>query len=177
MRSRWLLLLALVGAGLTPASGARAQQPQPQTQIAQVKLSSVVDWQNGTVGGLLVSNNEDGELRLTPDAYTGIFESNPLPASFAFNAVGATWKADLPAGTAVALEVRATNAISPTAAWGAWQPLPAGDARSQSDPDALASPDVRAFPASSNFLQVRATLSSTVPQASATLSELTLFYI
>jgi hypothetical protein len=177
MRSRWLLLLALVGAGLTPASGARAQQPQPQTQIAQVKLSSVVDWQNGTAGGLLVSNNEDGELRLAPDAYTGIFESNPLPASFAFNAVGATWKADLPAGTTVALEVRATNAISPTAAWGAWQPLPAGDARSQSDPDALASPDVRAFPASSNYLQVRATLSSTVPQASATLSELTLFYI
>ncbi|MBC8078100.1 MAG: N-acetylmuramoyl-L-alanine amidase, partial [Chloroflexales bacterium] len=112
MRSRWLLLLALLGAGLMPASGARAQQP-PQAQIAQIKLSSVVEWQNGTIGGLLISNNDGGELRLAADSYTGIFESNPLAASFAFNAVGAVWAADLPAGTAVALEVRATNTLSP----------------------------------------------------------------
>ena len=177
MRSRWLLLLALMGAGLMPPSGARAQQQPPQSQIAPITLSSVVDWQNGTVGGLLISNNDGGELRLAADAYTGIFQSNALSTTLVFNAVGATWKADIPAGTDIKLEVRATNALSPTANWGPWLPLAAGDARSQADPDALASPGVRAFPASSNFLQVRVTLSSTVARASATLNELTLFPI
>jgi hypothetical protein len=113
-------------------------------------------------------------LRLAPDTYRGSFETQPITTTVAFNGIGAAWRAELAQGTAITLEVRAANTISPTATWGNWQPLIAGDARSQTDADAFATADVRAFPASSNYLQLRATFVSTATQASAVLSDITL---
>lgn len=195
MRLRRLMLpvLFLVVAVSAIAPRVRAQQPPAQQQqIGERELSTVLDWQSGTNTSLLVSNNIDGELRLAPGSTQGNFLSAPIHAGTvisngnelvqpayptSFNAVGATWRADVPQGTTLTLEVRGTNEISPTANWGPWQRIDAGDARSQADDGAFASADVRAFPASTQYLQVRVSLASTVAQASAVLDSVKLFYL
>jgi hypothetical protein len=59
----------------------------------------------------------------------------------------------------------------------AWQPLPIGDARSQTDDGAMALESVRIFPAATTFLQFRATLSTAANNASPELQEITLSYL
>ncbi|MEI7772608.1 MAG: peptidoglycan recognition family protein, partial [Chloroflexales bacterium] len=60
--------------------------------------------------------------------------------------------------------------------WGAWQPLDSGDSRSQSDDGAFATANVLAFPADSSYLQLRASFTSQVARASATLSSVKVSY-
>jgi hypothetical protein len=185
------LLLALVVLPSVPTAQSQ-QQPSQQRKIGERTLSTVEDWQSGTISGLLVSNNVDGELRLAPGRSQGSFETAPIEAGtvisdgqeIAFedypkllNAVGATWRADIPQGTSLRIEVRATDEISGTVSWSPWQELYAGDARSQADDGAYASADLSAFPATTRYLQLRASFETTVGQASAVLSSLSLYYI
>lgn len=193
---RFVLPALLLMMALAPvAPKAHGQQPPPQQrQYGERTLSSVVDWQSGSASSLLISNNVDGELRLNPGSNQGSFVSAPIQAGTVisngvelpqagypdlFNAVGATWRADIPQGTGLRIEVRGTNSISPSvdsAPWTSWYELSAGDARSQADDGAFASADVRAFPASTRFLQARVSMSTNVAQASAVLESLSLYY-
>ncbi len=170
------ILVMLVGVGLLVRAPLLAAQTSIQVQIGKVALSKVADWNRGTLDGLLVSNNADGELRLADASKSGTFTSDVIRTDFSFNAVGAVWKADLPVSTTLTLEVRGgpTPADTDTAAW---QPLPVGDARSQSDDGALALESVRVFPAATTFLQFRATLSTAANNASPELQEITLSYL
>jgi hypothetical protein len=168
-----IILTALWGArGLAHAPGLAAQPPRPQ--IGKAGFSTVVEWQSGTREGLLISNNDNGELRLAEGRVQGVFTSSPIKADFPFSAAGAVWRAEVPPGTRLILELRGGPT---TDQLGAWLPLVAGDARSQSDDGALALESVRAFPPDTAFLQVRATFSSEVANASPVLSELTISYI
>lgn len=175
------LLLVLLPAIRSLA--APAPQQGPQVQIDEWELTSVRDWQKGVVNNLLISNNAGGELRLDAEQSQGGFVSNPFSTTFTLHAVGAVWRAELPPGTELRLEVRGRSTppesedIVSDAGWSAWYPLIAGDARSQADDGAFATPDVSEFPPDTNHLQVRASFNSTVPNASAVLSELTLFYL
>src|SRR5438874_2648293 len=173
---RVLLVIVLVVAGAI-GSAARAPrltaQPVVPVRIDQKTFITVVDWQSGTRQGLLVSNNDDGELRLAENRIQGVFTSGAIEANFPFRSIGAVWRADVPAGTGLVLELRA----GPTAdQLGAWQPLAAGDARSQSDDGALALESVRFFLPDTKFFELRATFSTTVANASPVLSEISLTY-
>ncbi len=167
---RLFALLALCVAGLVPVA-ARAQSAP--IGIAELKLSKVEDWEAGTRTDLLVTNNNGGEVRLAAGANKGVFESGLLPINFRANAVGAYWRAVVLPGTQLVLEVRGGASGSQL---GAWQPLNAGDARSKSDDGAFAIESVRSLPSDTNFLQLRATFSTTVANASPELQELTLSY-
>jgi hypothetical protein len=177
------ILVLLVAVGVLVRAPLLAAQTSAQVQIGKVALSKVADWQRGTLDGLLVSNNADGELRLADGSKSGTFTSAAIQAVFppnngagTFNAVGAVWKANVPVSTTLQLEVRGGSTTTETAA-AAWQPLPIGDARSQTDDGALALESVRMFPATSAFLQFRATLSTAANNASPELQEISFSFL
>ncbi|HEY3232005.1 MAG TPA: N-acetylmuramoyl-L-alanine amidase, partial [Roseiflexaceae bacterium] len=173
---RVLLLIVLVtfggavGAAHAPKLAAQSSTPR----IGALHFSTVVDWQSGTRDSLLISNNDDGELRLAANRDQGVFTSSPIKTDFSFNAVGAVWRAEVTQGTSLKLEVRGGPTDDQL---GGWRTLTAGDARSQSDDGALALESVLPFPADSAVLQFRATLNTTVANASPLLSEMTIKYI
>jgi hypothetical protein len=170
-RLRLFALLALCVAGLVPVT-THAQTGAP-VQIGTATLSEVGDWEGGTTTDLLVTNNGNGELRLASGSNRGIFESSLLPTNFRANAVGLTWKAQIPEGTLLSLEVRGGAAGGQL---GAWQPVAGGDTHPNGDSTIFALESVRALPDDTNFLQLRVTLSSTIANASPELSEATLTY-
>ncbi len=182
--AHWLLLILLPAlfAAALPSAVSLAQAPGPQARSASWTLSSVADWEAGGGSGLLVTNNGGGELRLAEGQTSGSFISQPFQATFAANAAGAIWEADLVPGTTLRLEMRAratAPAGDPEAGWGPWQPLLSGEVRSEARESrgAYATPDVVALPEASQYLQVRATFSSDVARASAVLEAVTISYL
>ncbi|NTU81850.1 MAG: N-acetylmuramoyl-L-alanine amidase [Chloroflexales bacterium] len=180
------LLALLVGVALVAATLAArpavAQQQGPQAMVGAWTLTDVADWEAGGGSGVLVTNNAGGELRLADGQTSGSFVSAPFKADFPLNAAGAVWSAEVVPGTQLRLDLRA-RATPPTAdpenGWGLWQPLEAGDARSaaKDSQGAFATPDVAALPATSQYLQLRVSLASSVDRASATLEEVTVSYL
>ncbi len=179
-----LLGLLVVVAYFPGAADAASLQQQrgPEIRIDEQVFTTVDDWQQGAVNGLIISNNDNGELRLDDEEFRGGFISDPFATSFAINAAGALWQAELPEGTDVQLEIRGRSTL-PTGdtagdeGWGPWRPLVAGDARVQGDENTFATPDVVAFPPDTRYLQVRATFTSDVPRSSAVLRDLTIPYL
>ncbi|MFN8504082.1 peptidoglycan recognition family protein [Kouleothrix sp.] len=181
-----LILAVLAGGGALVRAPALSAQPAIAVQIGKLALSKVADWRaapcggqpawpGDTCGGLFVSNNAGGELRLADGAQQAEYTSAISTTAFLYNAVGATWQADIPAGTSLTLEIRGGTSpkdedLTP------WQPLVPGDAQSQDD-GAQALESVRPFPAGMAVLQLRATFRSTVANASPVLGALTLHYI
>lgn len=173
-RALLVIVLATVAgmAGAVYVPGLAAQPALPR-QIGQKTFSTVVEWQSGARDGLLISNNDNGELRLAENRAQGSFSTGALKADFPFNAAGAVWRADAPAGTKLALELRAGPAADQL---GDWQPIAAGDARSQKNDGALALESVLPFAPGAQFFELRATFSTTVANASPVLSEITISY-
>src|SRR5215212_6422161 len=101
-----IILVILAGVGLSVRAPSLAAQTAAQVQIGKVALSKVGDWQRGTLDGLLISNNADGELRLADTSKSGMFTSDVVRTDFSFNAIGAVWKAVVPLSTTLTLEVR-----------------------------------------------------------------------
>ncbi|GAB4196175.1 MAG: peptidoglycan recognition family protein [Roseiflexaceae bacterium] len=173
---RALLLIGLVaalGGALLPLPRALVAQTGAPVQIGELVLTSVLDWQAGTRENVLVSNNADGEARLDDTTKRGVFTSPISQTGLLFNALGATWQADVPAGSQLQLEVRVGPAADQL---GAWQTLAGGDAQSQKD-GARALESLLATPPDSAAVQFRATFTSTVPNAAPVLSELRLYPI
>jgi hypothetical protein len=158
----------------TPAPAAPAAPGAAlPVRVERKSFSSVQEWQQGTLSGLQIINNADGELRLADGASRGVFESAVISTTFGLNALGAVWRADVPPGTTLTLEVRGGPS---SAALGEYQPLAGGDARPQDRGDTLALEAVRPFPAGTAFLQVRATFEATAANASPLLSDVSLSY-
>lgn len=200
----FLALLAIMGVvmgfpafGSTAAAGSQHPSPAspsllaplnqqgPAVQQTSRTFTTVTDWQSGITDGLLVTNNDGGELRLTAERNEGTFLSRPIEMTFPVNALGGYWRADFYRGTEIIFEVRGRPdpprsldpTIAPTAdeaGWGAWRQLIAGDSVSQAYDGAPAPPDVAAFPSNTRYFQLRVRLTSNVPNASAILSEITL---
>jgi N-acetylmuramoyl-L-alanine amidase/Family of unknown function (DUF5719) len=168
-----VVLVALSGAvGLSRAPELAAQSPAPR--IGAIHFTTASEWQSGLLEHLLISRNDDGELRLVENQPVGVFTSGLTQTEFPFNALGAVWRAELPQATSLKLEVRGGPAADQLSDW---QTLAAGDARSQTDDGALTIESVRIFPNDSQFLQFRATFNTTIANASPVLSEMTLKYI
>lgn len=171
---------------VSPSLSLAQAPPGPQIHTGQETFDVVVDWQRGTVDNLLITNNEGGELRLAEHQTQGTFLSRPFAAAFALNAAGAFWRTDMPEGTELLLELRGRSTppastddahLQDNDGWGPWQPMIAGDARSQEDDGAFALPNVLAFPADTTHLQLRATLTTSIPNASAVLTRITIVYL
>ncbi len=176
-----LVALAVTLAPFAPAP-AQARQQGPQARVGKLTLSSVADWEAGSMSGVLITNNAGGELRLADGQSFGSFVSPALKTNFPINAAGAQWRADVLNGTQMLLEVRG-RATPPDgdseSGWGPWQPLIAGDARSAAtgSEGAFATPAVLALTADTQYLQLRVTLGSQIARASPTLDEITLSYL
>ncbi|MCS6882012.1 MAG: peptidoglycan recognition family protein [Oscillochloridaceae bacterium] len=186
LRGRHVACTLLIALVMTLASFAaapsHAQQQGPPARVGKLALSSVADWEAGSVSGILVTNNAGGELRLADGQNFGSFVSPALKTGFPINAAGAQWRADVLDGTQLLLEVRARATPpdgDPESGWGPWQPLVAGDARSAASGSAgaFATPDVLALPADTQYLQLRVTLGSQIARASPVLEEVTLSYL
>ncbi|HEX9370175.1 MAG TPA: peptidoglycan recognition family protein, partial [Roseiflexaceae bacterium] len=187
-----IALMLLAAAGMLVGAPSLAAQTPPQVQIGKLTFSTVAQWKDNPCGGqprwatdscngLIISNNGDGELRLDQGSQQGAFTSRVVKADFPFNAIGAVWRASVPVSTTIRLEVRGGPTAS-EADLGAWQPLAAGDARSQSDDGALALESTRPFPLATAFFQLRATFDATAYKdreflPSPALSEITLSYL
>ena len=111
----------------TLAAFAWAVQPSvAQSLLVQTWVqTSVDDWNGGTLENLVVSNNNDGELRLAENAARGSFTSQPKAFSGrTANAALATWDVELPATTVLTLEIR--SGINGTE-WREWQAVVASN--------------------------------------------------
>lgn len=160
------LSLLLGQPGFVAAQGA-------PVQIGLVSFNKVADWEAGMLKNGLVTNNDNGELRLDSGASQAVFESGLQPLDFQANAISAIWRANVPQGTSVLLEVRTGPSgenLSP------WRVLVAGDSRSSGKDPSYALEDVIALAEGTEFLQFRATLNSNVPNASPELQEVNLSY-
>ncbi len=159
------------------------QETGPESRTGELVLTTVDNWQQGLLAGLLVSNNNGGELRLDTGEFEGSFLSDPFAASFDFNAAGAYWNVDLPVGTDISLAIRGRSTppgpgdTASSTGWGPWYPLVAADARTAASDGAFATPDVIAFPADTRYLQVRVLFDSTRARASAELQDITIAYL
>ncbi|MEM8533263.1 MAG: peptidoglycan recognition family protein [Chloroflexota bacterium] len=167
-------LVLLVGVSVTIFPAHIVAQSSTTIQTGEVTLSTVSEWESGALDSLIISNNDDGELRLGNDETDGVFVSELRNTSFAFNALGVVWQATVPSGTRLTLEVR--GGVAPDQL-GDWRSFESGDARSQADDGALATEAVLTFPPETAYVQMRAIFQSTVDNASPVLSDITLHYL
>jgi hypothetical protein len=154
---------------------------QPGNRIEQCQFDGVVDWQTGSIDGLLITNNAGGELRLAGDSLSGSFISAPFIAPFPVNAIGAIWRVESQQGAEVTFQIRgsplAPNPALPNEGWSEWRPLIGGDARSMVDDGAYVTPNVELFPPDTRYFQIQANLTSTVSRASAVLDRITIAFL
>ncbi len=162
-------LMIGIAIGFAPPRAA-AQAP---VQSGRIVFSTQADWQRGTRTDVQIITNADGELRLERGASRGTFVSEPISLTTTLNAAGVVWHADVPPGTALTLEIRGGPAPDQL---GPWQPITPGELRARSTPDAFATEGVRPLPPDTRALQFRATFSSTVPNASPVLSDVSVSY-
>lgn len=182
---RWLSPLVLLALLLAvPVAAQTTPEPvEPARDLDAWRLDTVTDWQAGRLAGVLVTNNSGGELRLATDQLEGVYVSEPLPARFPFNAVGAEWRAEVPLSTTLTLEVRGRASLPPPeevlsdAGWSPWFELQSGDARSLSNDGAFAIPDVLEFPPDTSYLQLRVRFASISVLESPVLNSITLHYL
>ena len=179
LRTLTLLLLSLVL--LLPTPGASAQPQSSWARIGIWTLDTVADWSAGVGSDTLVTNNAGGELRLANGRRSATFLSTPFATDGRANAAALLWQAELPPGTALALELRA-RATPPSAdsdaGWGEWQAIDPSDVRVQGvgGVELFASPDPILLPEASRYLQLRIFLTSERPPASALLDRVTVAY-
>ncbi|MCS6840304.1 MAG: DUF5719 family protein [Roseiflexus sp.] len=155
--------------GIAPPQ-ASAQAP---VRSGRIVFSTQADWQRGTRTDVQIITNADGEVRLERGATRGTFVSEPVSLTTALNAVGVVWHADVPPGTTLTLEIRGGPAPDQ---WGPWQSLATSELRARAIPDAFATEGVRPLPPDTRALQFRATFSTTVPNASPVLNDVSISY-
>ncbi|HZY83378.1 MAG TPA: N,N-dimethylformamidase beta subunit family domain-containing protein, partial [Gemmataceae bacterium] len=113
---------------------------------------------DATVGGGVVAVNW---VRLTPYAPSGTFQSRVFDAGANVNWLSATWSANVPAGTSLALSARTGNTPTPDGTWTAFAPL--------------ASSGVTVGK-TSRYLQYQASLATTNPGQTPALQAVTFQY-
>ncbi|MBK5225773.1 MAG: N-acetylmuramoyl-L-alanine amidase, partial [Thermoleophilia bacterium] len=86
-------------------------------------MQTGTDFESGELSGTSVVPMAGGRelaLSLQPSQPQGRYLSEPQAADYTFNALGLHWKADLPAGASVKVEVRFSQDGNQ---WGDWQPV------------------------------------------------------
>ncbi len=141
-------------------------QGREQTTLARVDYGQVLALRGEPDGGVLLGvGDPGGVLRLEPTFLaSGTLTSEVLDTKLASRFGNLTVRADRPAGTGVAVQVRTGQVAEPDTTWTDWSP-------------ALAAPDGgRPGVATGRFAQYRVRLETTDPKASPTFQGLALYY-
>ncbi len=125
------------------------------------------DWMAGEVTGLVVTDLDGGELRLAPGATTGVYTSPVMAAAFPFNAVAPHWRATVPAGCALAVELRVYTA------GGGWSPWYAFDEADWSPAQGRFYPETPLLLPGGQRFQYRVTLIAPIAGQTPVLHEMT----
>ncbi|UCC64107.1 MAG: DUF5107 domain-containing protein, partial [Anaerolineae bacterium] len=86
--------------------------------------TAVADLRAGEIAGLVVTDLDGGELRLSPSAVTGVYTSPVVTSPFSFNAIAPYWQAAVPGGSALRVELRA---CAQRGGWSPWYPFDDAD--------------------------------------------------
>jgi len=156
-----LLLAAAVGCLYATAANVRGGE-WVQTTVA--------DFQAGTLEGIQVTCEDDGELRLAAGRTTGVFTSAVGLANFPFNAVGAHWAAEVPPGASLTVALRASPDGT---AWSPWQEV----VEVQQGEDGRFYGGNLLFVQEGRYLQYRLAMQAPDPSLSPVIAELALTYI
>ena len=148
-----------------------AQQPTGSgLPTARWEQSTVNDWNNGTLDGLVVTNNADGELRLDRDSQQGTYTSALFEVPFVFTAATVEWDVETPPQTTLRMEVR----TSPNGTeWRDWQSV-APDGLVIAGPDLLGPISTES---DSRWLQYRITFSTTAQPAVPVVQQASWFLV
>ncbi len=153
---------------VTPATGPAptSTPPSNETQGGQWRFSSRLDWLDGEVDGLLISEETDASLVLSDDAVAATYTSPVLEADFPFIAVGGNWQAQLPHDAEhgeTTLDIR-VQASTDGSTWSKWVPLPPGDGGRYLPLDSSSTPSGQGWSelafVRGRFLRYRVTLTS-----------------
>jgi hypothetical protein len=172
-----VVLLSSMVVGAVPAATAQSNTTtQCQAPIECHVFNTVTEWQTGLPEGLIVSNNEGGEVRLADRQSQGTYTTGYIASQNPIAAVAAVWSADVPAGTSLALEFRA-GATQDDARTAPWRALAAADARSQTDAPAFALKSPVPVISGTLFVQLRVSFATQAQNASPVLDRLTLHFV
>ncbi|HID86335.1 MAG TPA: SpoIID/LytB domain-containing protein, partial [Anaerolineae bacterium] len=142
----------------------------PGIRAGALRQTTRLDFADGHFEGLDLVGEEDAQLLLAEGRATGAYTSTVLQADFPFMAIGSCWQADLPPGTRLHLELRASEDET---AWSDWVEVPPADAQRWRQEDDWG--DLVFL--SGRYLQYRVTLSAETPGVRPSLDGLTLFTI
>ncbi len=134
--------------------------------IARVDNGQILALLLGPKGEVLVGAGDPGAVStLAPGvAAAGTITSEVLDAKLPSRFGAISWKSETPAGTSLSVQVRSGNVGEPDETWSPWSPP-------------LADPEGAGIPSPpGRFLQYRANLATTVPDASPELRSISLCY-
>ncbi len=134
--------------------------------IARLDSGQILALANESDGGLLIGTGDPGSVvRLGPGhAPAGTLTSDVHDAKLVSRFGAIEWKAEVPRGTSLAIQVRAGNVSEPDATWSPWSP-------EQHDPASA-----RAAVPPGRFLQYRAVLRTDDPSLTPELRSLAIRY-
>jgi hypothetical protein len=134
--------------------------------IARLDSGQILALLNEPGGGLLIGAGDPGSVvRLEPGhVSSGLLLSDVRDTKLISRFGAISWRAELPTGTSVALQVRTGNVSEPDATWSDWSP-------EQSDPD-----NAQAQAPAGRFVQYRAKLSTRDPSVTPELHSVSLRY-
>ena len=130
--------------------------------------TTAADFGTGEATGVIVTDLAGGELRLAPGVTSGVYTSTVVVAAFPFNAVAPHWRAVVPEGSALRVELRVYTAGD---GWSPWYPF--------DDADWIAAPGLF-YPETPLLLsggqqfQYRVTMTATVGSQTPMLDEVTI---
>jgi len=145
-------------------------QGERGTRAGRWGQTTVDDFQEGVFWQTTLTAVGDGEITLSPYKTSGTYTSVAKEADFAFIAIGAKWQAEVPAGTGLRIELRAS---ADGEDWSAWQEVEPSDAQRDEYDEGYSE---LAF-LTGRYLQYRLILTSDGPGRSPSLQSLTLAYI
>ena len=173
----WGLLMALaVLVGCRPGPG-KTPTPTPEPDLAPVGFSSqdwiqtsVADFESGSPENLEIVDQAGGEFRLARGQPAGVYTSIEVAAEFSFNAIVAHWRAEMPRGTTMQVELR----VQTEEGWWPWHPV--SDAEWIEEQQQFY-PETPLLLVGGRGFQYRVTMTSSPSGASPVLDEMTLTFM
>lgn len=156
----------LVGTGMDGQLFEVDEKTRERTELARLDHGQILSLCRRADGSVVIGTGDPGRLYVLQDRYAarGTITSEVLDAKLISKWGALRWKAETPGKTTVSLAVRSGNTPDPDDTWSDWS-------AEQFD----AHQAVATVPAA-RYLQYRATLSSDDPNATPTLSSVTLRY-
>jgi hypothetical protein len=163
----FLILIALLPGVLSQSTHAQVTDIRSQDWTQ----TTAVDFAMGEAAGVVVTSVASGELRLAPGVTTGAYTSPVVTAAFPFNAVAPHWRAVVPEGGVLRVELRAHTVSE---GWSPWYPF--------EDADWIAAkgqfyPETPLLLSGGQHFQYRVTMIATLAGQTPVLDEMTVTYI